>query len=235
MAAAFVQGKSAVAVGPVSVIAPTFNSAVALGELICVQVGWRESGGLTRTIASVVGGTGNTYTSQTAFDVGGTLRMQTWWVINQHNAAHTITVTMSGSVSDRINCYISTASGVAATSPHLDDATGSTSSGSSCNSGDVITDADGAILFSQVMVTVNRTYTQPTGYTGIGSALSRGWAGYREVDPAATYSAIWNWTGGSTGAIAMHNAFRAEPPAPPAAANRILNILASRGINRGLN
>jgi hypothetical protein len=118
-------------------------------------------------------------------------------------------------------------------SPLVEEDYGTTSATSSVNSGDVITSADDAMLLSFLMLSLARTTTVPTGYTAIDASGVRGRAAYRAVPAADTYSAVWNWTGGSAASIALHEAYRAEPAAVPTIS--VITTLRSRGLNRGVN
>jgi hypothetical protein len=234
MAVAFVQGKRTVTVTATTTIAATFDSAVPVGDFIVVGVGWFDGGGATQTISSIVGGAGNTYTPNTLRTSGdGDFRMQSQTVVNVLNAAHTVTVTFSAEVTNACSIWIVHLSGVAATGAIVDQNHASVTTGSSLDAGDVVTTADDGALLSFTILASVRTITRPTGYTETAAATTRSAGAYRLAEAADTYSAVWNWTGGNSRAIAIHDAYRAEPPAAPT--TRVLNTLRTRAMNRGVN
>ena len=139
--------------------------------------------------------------------------MQVHTVENVLNAAHTVTVTLSGSVATTLYLWIVHLAGVANTSPLATEAYGTTNDAGSVNAGNGTTSTDDGILLSFCMLeSTGRTISVPTGFTVIPiTSGTRGKGAYKEVSAADTYAAVWNWTGGNSKSIAIHEAYLAEP------------------------
>ncbi len=236
--AAFVQGKIVQAGNSgITSVAATFDTAVPVGQLIWVGVSWIKSTTVASITASVAGGTGNTYTANTERIRGGSsanlAKIQSFYVLNQQNAAHTITATLSGGTVDRAVIAIASASGVAATSPFEEQHWAYGSGVSSLNVGTSVTDEDNAIIFTMVSTLSDRTFTVPTAFTATATDVARGAAAYQQASAPGSYETVWNWTGGTAHGQGLVDVFRADPPAAPVFSS--YQRVRSRGLNHRLN
>jgi hypothetical protein len=234
MACEFVQGSSKqVSTSTGTTLA--YSGTTTVGNLLHVMVGWKRTAGVTGITAGVTGGAGNSYTANTlrTISVGAanTIRMQSFDVVNVLGAAHTVTVTLSGGTADRLFLAIAESTNPATVFHEMEDY-GQNPNVTSQNARDAIAAAGGAIAYGFLFTTSDRTHTVPTGYAPIGTDQLEGKAAYQQLSAAGTYSGTWNWTGGSSHAIAVMDVYTAFVAAAPTA--RVFGTVASRGINFGI-
>lgn len=175
----------------------------------------------TRNIASVTGGTGNTWLDTGDKEIDNSNNAQyMWYCENCAAGSYTVTITFDSSAATNVEAFIDEFSGTA-TASSLDtvDGNGATTGASpiTATTASPTTNANDNIYTVAMSINASnaRPFTTPptTGYSAdfsgpVDAQATQFCSAHKNVTSTGTQSVTWAWTGGNTAATTIIAAFK---------------------------